>query len=424
MPLVPHISLGTQYIYAPAPTAKFGDTIAIVGEAASGDDFAPFFATGISAVKKVFTSGPLVDTCEAASVAGCKSFYLVKTPDTEISHFMSAIEVLIDYPIHIILPAGLIYNGNIHDFALLADKCATTFKGNTLVMSECRFPQEEELDSWITSLFKDSQLRNGVGPNGHLLSIVAGDAMLNFGAGSRRLSPLAPVYAGLLTTLTSYTSPVNKPVDVIDYLPTTFLGDVTRTETIIPTLEETVLERRPMSRVYAVDNSTSEALTEDLDFRVNYLEGTISITPVGIEKLQGSNIKISYEYNNYDTLAVLGFVTFYKFPSGFAPICDTTMGREYLRKVSDVRLVQNIGWHVTEIGNSLIGSSIVELTTFENSIISMLNKLVLEGAILSNYTLYIAWDDTEHSVINVEIGVTSPGSLAAIDVIVRVPTGA
>jgi hypothetical protein len=408
--------------------SQYGKNLIFIGESEKGPTGTPVSITTPKAAINQFGSGKIVDAFLEAYAAGAESIYLyrlnqdgeVLDAESKLSRLETAMEIIIDYPMHIIVPVGMYFDDEIDYAELLMSYCSSASNyGETIVlMSASPVRDDENLDQRITRLYKSPKyrqvLRDEDGEDcGFFLSVVLTQIEISINSAQTIISDGLATYAALIATLTPGVNPVNKSVSVISDL-RHLLSDGTRQESAV-TLSESprFLERRPLSEVMVFgDNMVYD---DTSDYEVDYEQGTIRSIPNS--RISGP-VNISYWFDDRDTLASVGVVTFNEFVfSGVAPASAVTQSKNGIKVIQDVRAMQFISWAVKEIGEELFGQTRVAMSSLQQELNNFLADME-KAQMISNHECNVSRTGDS---INVDLSVWPMYSVSEQSVEIRLP---
>jgi len=420
------------------PKVAYGKNIAIVGTSTKGLLYNPVYVSTLQEAKRFFGEGDLVDAYEEVSLGGGKYIYFVRMEDLSSDSFTKALEVIQDYPIHIVVPVGIFFDDEGYA-KILSAHCANKnpygecigVMGVTPFPSIVKFDREEEesvldycqrvdplIEEKVNNLYFNNLANSGFGDSGVYLNVVFAEVLADVGSSIRFVSGHT-IYAGLLASLNPGVSPVNKSLPGAERLRFKLKEGLRKTEKVSLTAVPFKLNRRPVSKLQVVSQDVTPVVyKEGFDYIVGYEEGTIALAA-------GSNISeevnITYVYDDHVALSSVGFVTFREFvKNGISPASSVTMSKSDLRHVQDLRIMQDIGWFIRELSNNLVGSSSVgarTISTLETEIKKYLD-LKRKASKIVFYDLYIRQTDNFRN-LEVHLDIELRDSLRLHDVVVR-----
>jgi hypothetical protein len=370
------------------PKVDYGQSIVFLGLASAGPLNNLTYVPNLTEAKKAFVSGPLIDACEEAFAAEAETIYLVRLEDISISSLNKVREVLLDYDLHIIVLIGG-YFDDVEDYPQwLVDLCSAKKNyGETVSLIGIKpFESDVELttsmvDAKVTELYQNQKARAGF-EEGYFLSVVFSELLLFQGSDNARYSAGLPTYAAVLSRILPGSSPVNKKVKSEPSLRYS-LTRSTRVENIdLDGDTPTQLQRKPFEGTVRVVSSTSTPIeySENIEYTVDYNLGTI------VGKQFSGPVIVTYKYDDIDSLGSVGFVTMTNFvKNGVAYATSTTMSKNTIALIQDIRVMQAISSHIREAGmEQLIGNlNNVNLDAFNRYIESYISYMITTDQIVS-----------------------------------------
>jgi hypothetical protein len=417
-------SINTVYekpIYSP-PNASYGKMVVIVGLADQGEFNYPCYVGGLGEAEYGFGSGAIVDAFRVVNSAGGRVIYLMLIPDLTIESFKYALDLLVDFPVSIVLPVGIYFDSTEDYGAALVDFCikkrvncgecigiinVSPFDLNTELT-------EETIDTKVTSLYNSTRAITGY-DEGYFLNVVFGELLMLDGSSNGEYIPASLVYAGMLTQTDPCDSPVNKKLPTVSELRYELKQGVKRYQSLELSTTPLRLERIPRAPFKVTSLDLATIYTEDLDYKVDYDKGTIWT-------LSGSSIsgtvEVSYMADDTMSLADVGIVTFMDFVrNGVSPASSVTMGKGEIKYVHQILTMQLIGDYVRSVADSIIGVSGV----YTGDIQDVINNYLKELSSGSKIFKYDSTVSLQGSYIDIRVNVGLVNCVVDQPICIRMP---
>jgi len=407
---------------AKPPKVPYGKNIVFIGLADDGPYHSLTYVTSLAEAKKMFVSGDIVDAYEEAYAAGARYIYLIRLEELDIDNLLKALEIILDYDIHIIAPIGMYFDDETNYASVLVSFCSLKKDyGEAIAVMGVRpidVPStptvfDDLVDARITELWQNQRARIGW-EEGYYLSVIATELLLFEGTTKQRYSDGVATYSALLSLVLPGHSPVNKKIASAPQLRYS-LKSTSRTEIIDLSINPQLLERRPIEGSVSAVRLDGSSSTEYVDFLIDYQTSTI------VAHDYSGTIELAYKYDECDTLASVGFVTMVNFvKNGPAIATSVTMSKNTISLVQDIRVMQSVSSHIRDIGlENMIGNVSVSIDHLDSYINGYINELIDTYQISAGtYTILRSVDGKD---LNVEIEVQPRDAVRAQTFNIRLP---
>lgn len=370
------------------PKADHGRNLVVIGTSDKGNNYElEEFVGSYEQAEELFGGGSLLEAYEELVLAGAKYIHLLKIEDNTPESFKTGLDAISDYPMNIVVPAGIYFDSDSDEgksyASVLAEFCSrqlncigvmgvTPFSRQELeaelkteLQSEYgdQFPEWRKQFAWkefIARKVKEKALSLISTPKLSYLSSIGSFINVVFSTvycfnGTRETSGHT-LYAALISNLYPGISPVNKS---------------------LPCAEELLFD-------------AAEIYTED-----------------------GQSIR--------DVLDKFGFVTFSSFVlSGISPASAATMAtKKGLKNVHNVRVMQDISWYIRMIGEELIGEPLYRKTQVLDSQIREYLAAYTSVGILRSYDMFI---NVSTSDIEVNIDLDFIDAVKVQNITIKLPS--